>query len=513
MSIRRALISVSDKTGIVDFSRELVALGVEIISTGGTAKALMDAQIPVTYVSNVTNFPEILEGRVKTLHPSIHGGILARRVPDHLEEIREHGIEPIDLVVVNLYPFKETIARNGITMQEAIENIDIGGPALIRAAAKNYTDVIVVVKAERYSEILEHIKKGILSDEIRMDLAREAFCHTASYDSAVSNFLQKNLATNTIFPETLQISVQRQQLLRYGENPHQQAAFYRDETVKGACIANSIQLHGKELSYNNILDLNSALELVKEFDEPACVIIKHNNPCGTACAVDLFNAYMRAYEADPVSAFGGIVAFNRPVDKVTAEEMSKIFLEAIIAPGFETQALEVLKMRDNLRLMVAGNLNETSSDRLDVRKVNGGFLVQDTDREIVDLDQLRVVTEKKPTMDLMRDALFAMAVVKHVKSNAIVVAKNMQVIGVGAGQMNRVGSARIALEQAGDKAKGAILASDAFFPFRDTVDQAANAGISVIIQPGGSIRDEESIKAANEHGIVMLFTGMRHFKH
>lgn len=513
MTVKRALISVSDKTGIVDFARGLVELGAEIISTGGTARTLQEAGIPVTYVSDVTGFPEILEGRVKTLHPAVHGGILARRTPEHLQQIEKHNIKPIDLVAVNLYPFKETVAKPGVTFAEAIENIDIGGPTLVRAAAKNHQDVLVVVNPTRYPQILETLQNGEVTGTLRRELALEAFSHTASYDTAISNYLNGVVTPENPFPETWNLSVRRKQLLRYGENPHQPAAFYRDESIQGPCVANARQLHGKELSYNNILDLNSALELVREFDQTACVIIKHNNPCGTACAESCLQAYQLAYETDPVSAFGGIVAFNRPVDRAVAEEMTKIFLEAIIAPEFEMQALEVLKTKENLRLLETGALDRPSTDRLDIRKVNGGLLVQETDQKVVDSDKLRVVTEKKPSPELMEDVIFAMTVVKHVKSNAIVVTKGRQVLGVGAGQMNRVGSARIALEQAGEKAKGAILASDAFFPFRDTVDQAARAGIGIIVQPGGSIRDEESIKAADEHGIIMVFTGMRHFKH
>lgn len=513
MAVKRALISVSDKTGVTEFARGLWELGIEIISTGGTAKALQEAGIPVTYVSDVTGFPEILDGRVKTLHPAIHGGILARRNPEHSKQIEEHNIKPIDIVAVNLYPFKETVAKPGVTLEEAIENIDIGGPTLVRAAAKNHQDVIIVVSPDRYSQILETLKSGEVPLQFRQELALEAFTHTASYDAAISSYLGGIIKPENAFPETFHLSVQRKQLLRYGENPHQQAAFYQDNSIQGPCVASAKQLHGKELSYNNILDLNSALELVREFSDPACVIIKHNNPCGTACAEAPVDAYRLAYETDPVSAFGGIVAFNRPVDKASAEEMAQIFLEAVIAPSFNADALEVLKAKENLRLLETGDLNTMSTDRLDIRKVNGGLLLQDADREVIDPKKLRAVTEKKPSDELMQDILFTMTVVKHVKSNAIVVAKNRRVLGVGAGQMNRVGSARIALEQAGEKANGAILASDAFFPFRDTVDQAARAGIKVIVQPGGSVRDDQSIQAANEHGIIMVFTGMRHFKH
>lgn len=513
MTVKRALISVSDKTGIVDFAWGLVEAGVDIISTGGTAEVLRGAKVPVTYVSDITGFPEILDGRVKTLHPAVHGGILARRIPGHMQQIKEHNIEPIDLVVVNLYPFKETVAKPDVTLDEAIENIDIGGPALVRAAAKNHRDVVVVVDPACYGEILLALRNGKLTAGLRRELALAAFSHTAAYDAAISSYLSNFIFKDSIFPEEWNVNVKRKQLLRYGENPHQAAAFYVDEAVQGPCIANARQLHGKELSYNNILDLNSALELVREFDETACVIIKHNNPCGAACAGTPVAAYQLAYEADPVSAFGGIVAFNQPVNRAVAEEMNKIFLEAIVAPKFGPQALEILKTKKNLRLLETGDLARSSTDRVDMRRVNGGLLVQQFDRKVIDQDQLRVVTKKQPSDELMPDIIFAMTVVKHVKSNGIVVTKGRRVLGVGAGQMNRVGSARIALEQAGEEAGGAILASDAFFPFRDTVDQAAQAGIGIIVQPGGSIRDQESIAAADEHGMIMVFTGLRHFKH
>lgn len=509
----RALISVSDKTGLVDFARGLVDLGVEIISTGGTARTLKEAGLPVTYVSDVTGFPEILDGRVKTLHPAVHGGILALRTPGHLNQLKEHNIIPIDLVAVNLYPFRETIARPGVTFAEAIENIDIGGPAMVRAAAKNHRYVLVVVNPARYPDVLKALSSGDLSDNLRINLAREAFAHTAAYDTAIAAYLQKEMDQADTFPPTWHLALELAMPLRYGENPHQRAAFYRDPAVTGPCVGKAVQLAGKELSYNNILDLNAALELVREFVEPTAVIIKHNNPCGAASAGDLVTAYRLAYEGDPVSAFGGIVACNRDVDEDTAAEMAKIFLEAVIAPDFTPGALEILAKRANLRLLKTGPLASQSTDRLDMRKVNGGLLIQETDRELTRPEEVRVVTEKQPTEDQMAEMAFAMAVVKHVKSNAIVITKNRQLIGVGAGQMNRVGSARIALEQAGEKAKGAVLASDAFFPFRDTVDEAAKAGIAAIIQPGGSLRDEESIAACNEHGIAMVFTGMRHFRH
>ncbi|MBO8127723.1 MAG: bifunctional phosphoribosylaminoimidazolecarboxamide formyltransferase/IMP cyclohydrolase [Peptococcaceae bacterium] len=514
MQVKRALVSVSDKTGIVTFARGLHELGIEILSTGGTARALHESGVPVTEVSAETGFPEILGGRVKTLHPKIHGGILALRTPDHLNQLREFGIKPIDLVVVNLYPFKKTVAREGVTLSEAIENIDIGGPAMIRAAAKNYQYVGVVVNPARYTEVLTALRdNGDLDGDLRVTLAQEAFAHTAHYDAAIASYLTDFSPRREQFPAEIALPFERVQILRYGENPHQKAAFYRDLRVRGACIGNAQKLHGKELSYNNILDLNAALELVREFDDPAAVIIKHNNPCGAATDEVLARAYRRAYQGDPVSAFGGIVALNREVDRETAEEMHKIFLEAVIAPGFTREALEVLTSKKNLRLLRTGEISRLTPDWMDIRKVNGGLLVQEADRELVPSSKYRIVTGVKPTAEQLAEMAFAFKIVKHVKSNAIVVTKDRMLLGVGAGQMNRVGAARIALEQAGEKARGAVLASDAFFPFADTVNEAAKAGIAAIVQPGGSVRDEESIAAANEHGIAMVFTGQRHFRH
>ncbi|MFZ5590459.1 MAG: bifunctional phosphoribosylaminoimidazolecarboxamide formyltransferase/IMP cyclohydrolase [Bacillota bacterium] len=507
----RALLSVSDKTGLTDFARGLIELGFEIVSTGGTAKALREAGLEVTYVSDVTGFPEILDGRVKTLHPRVHGGILARRTPAHMEQLAAQGIVPIDLVAVNLYPFRQTVARPGVTLEEAIENIDIGGPAMVRAAAKNHESVLVVVNPSRYGEVLAALQNNTVSMELRRSLALEAFSHTAAYDAAIANYLAG--VSGWEMPAALTVSFELVQPLRYGENPHQAAAFYRDPAVTGPCIGRAEQLAGKELSYNNILDANAALELVREFAEPAAVIIKHNNPCGAACAGDVATAYRLAYESDPVSAFGGIVALNRPVDGAAARAMAEIFLEAVIAPDFSAEALEILRSKTGLRLLKTGELKEQSSDRLELRKVNGGLLVQHYDRVVLNPQELQVVTSKAPTSEQVQELIFAMTIVKHVKSNAIVVTKGKQLLGVGAGQMNRVGAARIALEQAGEKARGAVLASDAFFPFRDTVDVAAAAGIAAIIQPGGSLRDAESIQAANQHGLAMVFTGIRHFKH
>lgn len=508
---KRALISVSDKKGIVELAKELIQLGYQIVSTGGTAAALKDQQVPVTYISEVTGFPEILEGRVKTLHPKVHGGILAKRTPEHLAQLAENQITPIDLVVVNLYPFRETIAKPAVTLEEAIENIDIGGPAMVRATAKNYQDVAIVVNPDHYEEVIAQLKaNGEIKPETRFKLAVEAFKHTAEYDAAIANYLA-NLATGNVdFPEHFNLTGQKLQELRYGENPHQKAAFYQ-LNQKGANIANATQHQGKELSFNNIIDSNAALALAKEFSDPAAVIVKHTNPCGVSEAADLLTAYNQALAADPVSAFGGIVAFNRPVDQQVAAELMKIFLEVIIAPAFTPEALQLLKEKQNLRLLAVG----TEEDDMDyeVKSVLGGFLLQEVDRAMVSQQELQVVTDNKPDEAILQELLFAWKVVKHVKSNAIVVSKGRELLGVGAGQMNRVGSAKIALAQAGENAQGAVLASDAFLPFSDTVTQAHEAGIKAIIQPGGSVRDQESIEAANKYGITMVFTGQRHFKH
>lgn len=509
---KRALISVSDKTGIIEFARELVDLGYEIVSTGGTYKAIGDAGIKVTYVTDVTGFPEILDGRVKTLHPYIHAGILAMRKEDHLKQLAELGIVPIDLVVVNLYPFRQTVKKAGVTLEEAIENIDIGGPSMVRAAAKNYQDVLVVVNPEHYADIIQGLKENSIDKEYRLKLATEALTHTAEYDAFISKYLQKVIDEEQKFPETAVIVGEKVQDLRYGENPHQLAAFYRLPQTEGACVGNAKQLQGKELSFNNIIDLNAAFELVREFSEPAAVIIKHTNPCGTALGKDICDAYVRAYEVDTKSAYGGIVGLNREADQAVANEISKLFLEAVIAPSFSKEALEILSAKKNLRLLETGPLDEVKA-QVDIKKVNGGFLLQDTDTGMISEEDLQVIGDRKPTKDEIAEMLFAWKIVKHVKSNAIVVTKDRQSIGVGAGQMNRVGSAKIAFEQGGEKCKGAVLASDAYFPFRDTIDEAAKAGITAIIEPGGSIRDEESIAAANEHGIALVFTGMRHFKH
>jgi len=512
---KRAIISVSDKTGIVDFARQLVDLEYEIVSTGGTYNAITSAGIEATYVTKVTGFPEILDGRVKTLHPFIHAGILAMRTPEHLHQLEELGISPVDLVVVNLYPFRRTIAREDVTLEEAIENIDIGGPSMVRAAAKNYKAVVVVVDPSRYPEILEALKNGSIDEKMRLELCAQAFTHTAEYDAYISAYLSRVAGTEEKFPETALIAGARIQDLRYGENPHQSAAFYRSPNAPAASVATAKQLQGKELSFNNIIDLNAALELVKEFAQPACAIIKHTNPCGTALGADICEAYLRALEVDTVSAFGGIVGLNREVDEDLAKEIVKLFLEAVIAPSFTPAACEVLAAKANLRLLETGpwQVGHDKDIATDIKKVNGGFLFQDTDQGMITEADLRYVSERKPSKEELAELLFCWKVVKHVKSNAIVVSKNNQTIGVGAGQMNRVGSAKIAFEQGGENCQGAVMASDAYFPFRDTLDAAAAAGIKAIIQPGGSIRDAESIEAANEHGIALVFTGMRHFKH
>jgi phosphoribosylaminoimidazolecarboxamide formyltransferase/IMP cyclohydrolase len=511
--IQRALISVSDKTGIVEFAKELEQLGVEIISTGGTHKLLQDAGVNVIGISEVTGFPEILDGRVKTLHPNIHGGLLAiRNSEKHMAAIKEHGIQPIDLVVVNLYPFKATISKPDVEWEDAIENIDIGGPTMLRSAAKNHEFVTVVVDAADYAGIVEEMKaNGDTSLETKRRLAAKVFRHTAAYDSLISGYLSKQVGEE--YPENYTITYEKVQDLRYGENPHQSAAFYRQPLAKAGNIATAKQLHGKELSYNNINDANAALSILKEFTQPAVVAVKHMNPCGVGIGETIYDAYRKAYEADPVSIFGGIVACNRTIDKQTALDMKEIFLEIIMAPDFTEEALEVLQTKKNLRLLELGNVVQKDADEVKVTTVEGGLLVQNEDVKTVTAEDLTVVTDRKPTEEELEQLLFAWKVVKHVKSNAIVLAKDNMTIGVGAGQMNRVGSARIAIEQAGEKAKGSVMASDAFFPMPDTLEEAVKAGVTAVIHPGGSIRDEDSIKVANENGIAMVFTGVRHFKH
>lgn len=505
---KRALISVSDKTGVVPFARGLSELGYEIISTGGTYKLLSEAGVKVAKVSDITGFPEILDGRVKTLHPAIHGGILALRNEEHLNQLAANHIGTIDIVAVNLYPFRETIKKPGVSLAEAIENIDIGGPAMIRAAAKNYQGVIVVVNPACYEKVLASLKeKGDVDQDMRFMLAVEAFSHTAAYDSMISRYLAE--IKGEALPDSFALAGEKVYELRYGENPHQKAAFYRDMMpVRG--LADAEQLNGKELSYNNIIDAEAAYLLVQEFEEPACVIIKHTNPCGVALGENLREAFDRAFAADPVSAFGGIVAFNRVVDIKAAEKAAEFFMEVVIAPGYEEEALDFLKSKKNLRIL---KLENGLKPKLAVRSVLGGFLVQESGDKDLAPDGLQAVTRLKPGEEEIKDLIFAWKVVKHVKSNAIVIAKDRATVGIGAGQMNRVGAARIALEQGGEKCRGAVMASDAFFPFKDTVELAARYGIKAIIQPGGSMRDGESIEACDEHGISMVFTGIRHFKH
>ncbi len=513
MKAKRALISVSDKTGVVEFAKALTALGIEIVSTGGTMKSLQEAGIPVIYISDVTGFPEMMDGRVKTLNPYIHGGILAvRDNPEHAAAMQEHGIVPIDLVVVNLYPFRQTIAKPGVTQEEAVENIDIGGPAMVRSAAKNFRYVTVVVNPERYSEVVAELAvHGEVTAPTRLALVREAFTHTAEYDAAIARYFSEQTGEGE-YPSTLILPWEKLQDLRYGENPHQTAAFYRDNAASVG-VAYARQLAGKELSFNNIVDLESAYAIAAEFSKPAVAVIKHTNPCGTATADDIATAYKLAYEADPVSAFGGIVALNRPVDAATAEQLKAIFLEAVIAPAFEPTALEILSAKKNVRLLTAELPQADAKQRYDIKTVSGGILVQMADTADAAMTTWQTVSKRMPTEAELKELELAWKVVKHVKSNAIVIAREGRTIGVGAGQMNRVGAAEIALKQAGEAARGAVLSSDAFFPFRDTLDAAAKAGITAIIQPGGSMRDEESIAAADEHGIAMIFTGMRHFKH
>ncbi len=505
---KRALISVSNKDGVVEFAQGLEALGWEMISTGGTYDLLKRSGVNVTMVSDVTGFPEILDGRVKTLHPNIHGGILARRIPEHMQQLEKNRIDPIDMVVVNLYPFRETIQKPGVTLEDAIENIDIGGPTMIRSAAKNYQDVIVVVEPREYPAILAELQAGgDISADMRFKLAKQAFAHTGFYDSMIAQYLGGLLGEK--FPEVLVWGGEKIQEMRYGENPHQSAALYREALAVGG-LPLAKQLNGKELSYNNMVDAEAAFALVKEFTEPACVIIKHTNPCGAAIGKNLSEAYCRAFGADPVSAYGGIIAFNRKVDAETARQAAEPFMEVIIAPGYEASALSILCAKKNLRLLELPMDRQTG---LQMKSVVGGMLVQDLDTIPLKLGDLKVVTERQPSAEELAELAFAWKVVKHVKSNAIVVTKDNTTLGVGAGQMNRVGSARLALEQAGDSCQGAVLASDAYFPFKDTVELAGQYGIKAIIQPGGSIRDQESIDECNRLGIAMVFTGVRHFRH
>ncbi|HEX8998186.1 MAG TPA: bifunctional phosphoribosylaminoimidazolecarboxamide formyltransferase/IMP cyclohydrolase [Ktedonobacterales bacterium] len=544
----RAIISVDNKQGIEAFAAGLAQQGVEIFSTGNTMRALEGAGVPVRSISDLTGFPEILGGRVKTLHPAVHAGVLARRDdPAHMAELEQHGLQPIDMVVCNLYPFSETVAQQGVTLAEAIDKIDIGGVTLIRAAAKNFASVTVVARPEDYEETLIELETtGSVSLETRRRLATIAFQVTALYDTAIAAYLRRG-QDEAAFPEQLTLGLRRLRKLRYGENPHQAAALYgwaqdhgglderADETTEGvdaskegpaagASVAGARMLHGKELSYNNLLDLDAALGAAASFSAPTTVIIKHTNPCGLACGDTLAQSYTRAHAGDPVSAYGGIIGFNREVDAATANEVSQLFFEAIIAPSYSSEALTTLKQKKNIRLLATNTpigpaapatlaANAYDVSRMDVRRISGGLLIQTADVASEMDTQRTVVTEREPTLEELTDLLFAWKAVRHVKSNAIVLAKNLMVVGVGAGQMSRVYSVQIAIERAGDRSRGSVLASDAYFPFADSVETAAKAGVTAIIQPGGSIRDEESIKMANKYGIAMIVTGQRHFRH
>lgn len=513
MARKRALISVSDKNGVGEFAKELASLGFEIISTGGTKKILQELGLPVLSVSDVTGFPEILEGRVKTLNPFIHGGLLAKHDDEmHQKQLVEHGIEPIQLVVVNLYPFQQTIEKPDVTVADAIENIDIGGPTMLRASAKNHQYVTVVVDPTDYETVLNELKSGGETTlETRVKLAAKVFRHTAAYDALIAEYMTNLAGEET--PEKLTVTYDLKQTLRYGENPHQKGAFYKKPLGSEFSIAYAKQLHGKELSYNNINDADAALQIVKEFKEPAAVAVKHMNPCGVGTGKTVFEAFEKAFAADPVSIFGGIIAFNREVDAKTAAKLHEIFLEIIIAPSFSEEAVAILtEKKKNLRLLTISFEKENKAE-LKMTTVEGGLLVQEQDDHSLDDANITIPTKRQPTPEEWEALKLGWKVVKHVKSNAIVVSNKDMTLGIGAGQMNRVGSAEIALKQAGSKAEGAALASDAFFPMDDTVEAAAKAGITAIIQPGGSVRDADSIKKADEYGIAMVFTGVRHFKH
>ena len=520
--IQSALISVSDKTGLVEFAKELAAMNVSILSTGGTAELLKKNGIAVTEVADYTGFPEMMDGRVKTLHPKVHGGILARRdMASHMDAIAKHGINTIDMVVVNLYPFQQTVAKADCTLEDAIENIDIGGPAMLRSAAKNYRDVAVVCDPADYADIIAEMKKndGSLSTDTKFELSKKTFSHTAQYDGAIANYMSslkadKKHQNRKAYPEILNLQFEKVQDMRYGENPHQSAAFYREKDIEPGTLASYRQLQGKELSYNNISDADAAWECVKNFDEPACVIIKHANPCGVAVGKDLLDAYQKALQTDPEAAFGGIIAFNGELDARTSEEVSKLFVEVLIAPSFTEEAKSIFNRKKNLRLLEI-SLGK-NNNAFDMKRVGGGLLVQSPDIVDVIATDLKIVTKQQPTPQQMADMLFASKVVKFVKSNAIVFCGNGMALGIGAGQMSRVDAARTATmkaENAGMSLKGSVVASDAFIPFRDGLDIVANAGATAVIQPGGSVRDPEVIAAADEHGIAMVFTSIRHFRH
>lgn len=516
----RALISVSDKTGIVEFAKKLDELGVEIISTGGTATALQNAGIKVIGISEITGFPECLDGRVKTLHPNIHAGLLAMRSnPQHMKQIKELNVDPIDIVVVNLYPFKETILKDGVTLAEAIENIDIGGPTMLRAASKNYQDVAVVIDPSDYDTIIDEIKNnGQVSLDTKFYLCAKVFEHTAQYDTLIANYLRQQRNDESL-PQNFTMTFEKVQEMRYGENPHQKAAFYKEIKNTEGFLPSAKQLHGKELSYNNINDANGALELLKEFDMPAVVACKHSNPCGVGVADNIHEAYLKAYKADPVSIFGGIVVANREIDKETATEINKIFVEIIAAPSFTDEAVEILTEKKNIRILEIKNIAKKQlKNTLECKKVSGGLLVQSIDSEIYNEDDLKTITNNSPKENEYTDLKIAWKIVKHSKSNAIVLVKDRQSIGIGTGQVSRIWACKQAIDHANehlgpDMLKGASLASDAFFPFADCIEEAHKAGITAIIQPGGSVRDEEVIDACNKYDISMLFTNMRHFKH
>ncbi len=522
---RRALVSVSDKTGLDEFVKGLVVLGFEVLSTGGTSRFLQEHGIDVIDVSSYTGFPEIMNGRVKTLHPKVHGAILGRPDLDgDAAAIAEHGIVPFELVVCNLYPFEQTISKAGVTVAEAIEQIDIGGPSMVRSAAKNHAYVGIVTRTDQYDRVLDALNSGSLDEQLRRELATAAFEMTARYDRSIANYMSSVFREdanedNEPFPATLSPTLQRRATLRYGENPHQQAAFYCEEHPSPKSLAAAEQIHGKELSYNNLLDLDAALSIVSEFDRPAAVVIKHTNPCGCAIAETQAEAFDKACAGDPVSAFGSVLGFNQPLDLATAEKLCEPnrFIEAIIAPGYADDAKEALttrpKWKNNVRLMVCTGLNETAAPSPDYRRVTGGLLVQDRDELPETEDEWKVVTDRQPTVEEMRDLKFGWLVCKHVKSNAIVFINDAAVVGVGAGQMSRLDSSFIAAHKSGDRSQDGIVASDAFFPFRDGIDEAAKAGIKAAIQPGGSRNDEQVIEACNEHGMAMVFTGRRHFRH
>ncbi len=510
MASRRAIISVSDKTGILEFAKELVKMDFELVSTGGTYQTIKEAGIPVTYVSEVTGFPEILDGRVKTLNPRIHGGILAMRTPEHLAQLEEHNITPIDLVVVNLYPFRQTISKPGVELAEAIENIDIGGPSMIRAAAKNYQYVTVVTNPGKYQEVLQRLQDGAVDEAYRLQLSAEAFRHTAEYDTFITTYLQKQTGIKEDFPDNFLLLAEKRQELRYGENAQQRAALYSRFGDDEQGVGQAVQLTGLQLSYNNTLDLDAAMEVVREFAEPAATIIKHTNPCGVGLGADIREAWLKAYEGDTLASYGGIVAVNREVDATCALEMNKVFLEAIIAPSFSEEALAILAEKPKLRLLTVAGL-DTYNSGIAFYPIKGGLLLQEMDTDPIKNEFMRVMTHREPTPEEIAQMQFAMTVAKHVKSNAVVLAKDYQVIGVGAGQMSRISSVDMAFNSARHRSFGAVMASDAFFTFRDTVDACAKHGITAIVQPGGSIYDAISISAANEANIAMVFTGVRHF--